>query len=484
MVAIPQMARRLVILLREGSNRGQPPVHTEAAANTPAATTPSCKGKEKVGVSGGWGGGGVNDIPIFDADVHETPLNPASDLAPRASRGKRPAEGTPNHIARLPKQTSRVVQYVVSSDEEGADEPVLAETPSAQTDTHEGPAEGANAAVPSSEEVNELHVPASTPPQTASPSRVASSPVAMGEPNVSSGHPQPSGVAHEAPPVGSNEADKGTVSLSDFLATEICSHLINNDVYIGEGWEHVKGKPCNRKMKFFFNCHSLMMSELVENYKYGNKVSREVKRLQEQASVLAAEKLSAEESYAQHLAHLRESADGHLSAQIAAEDKLFAAEDEVRSLKEQLSASQESLAARLEAERLAEEAREKAEREALDLRNQLSSRELIFDNLKAILEAEAVDRFKRSPAYESLLLREFERGMRQSKKFFAIKDHSNEKALRCFDRSLQQHMANGVGSIKEQIKRWKAHCRYNRTKPHPMHLEIPSKRVFNTYYSG
>ena len=80
------------------------------------------------------------------------------------------------------------------------------------------------------------------------------------------------------------------------------------------------------------------------------------------------------------------------------------------------------------------------------------SRELIFDNLKAMLEAKVVDRFKRSSAYDALLLREFERGMRQSKKFFAMKDHSNEKALRHFDRSLQQHMASGVGSIKEQIK--------------------------------
>ncbi|KAK0571303.1 hypothetical protein LWI29_013857 [Acer saccharum] len=32
-------------------------------------------------------------------------------------------------------------------------------------------------------------------------------------------------------------------------------------------------------MEFFFNCHSLMMSELAENYKYENKVSREVKRI-------------------------------------------------------------------------------------------------------------------------------------------------------------------------------------------------------------
>ena len=41
-----------------------------------------------------------------------------------------------------------------------------------------------------------------------------------------------------------------------------------------------------------------------------------------------------------------------------------------------------------------------------------------------------------------------------------------------------------MGSIKEQIKRWKAHYRYTRTDPHPMHLEVPTKRAFNTYYFG
>ena len=55
------------------------------------------------------------------------------------------------------------------------------------------------------------------------------------------------------------------------------------------------------------------MSELAESYRHGNKVSRESKRLREQASILAAEKLSAEESYAQQLAQLRESVDGYLS---------------------------------------------------------------------------------------------------------------------------------------------------------------------------
>ncbi|KAK0574025.1 hypothetical protein LWI29_017136 [Acer saccharum] len=434
---------------RGGAESGRPPMRVEVVASThvatatttaPAAATPSHKGKEKVGASGG-----VSDIPSFNADVPETPHDPTSDLAPRAGRGKHPTETTPDRAARPPKRASRVVQYVVSSDEE---------------------------ATPPSVEVNEPTIPASTSPRTASPS------VAIGEPNVSSDQPrlsgqpesidrpspskQPgtsasgSGFTHETNPAGPVEADEGNMYLFDFSATEICSHLVNNDIFIGDCWGYVKDKSCNRKMEFFFNCHSLMMSELGENYKHGIRASREVKRLREQASVLAAEKLSAEESHAQQLAQLKESSDGHLSARLAAEEKLSAAEEEIRSLKEHLSASQESFTACLEAERVAEEARERAEHEALDLRNQLSSRELIFDNLKAVLEAEAVDRFKRSPAYDALLLREFEKGMRQSKKFFAMKDHSNEKALKRFDR----------------------------TEPHPMHLEIPSKRVFNTYYSG
>ncbi|KAK0596953.1 hypothetical protein LWI29_020493 [Acer saccharum] len=155
------------------------------------------------------------------------------------------------------------------------------------------------------------------------------------------------------------------------------------------------------------------MSELGENYKYGIRASREVKRLLEQASVLAAEKLSVEESHAQQLAQ-----SFYLRSRV--------------------------LRSTFGGRAVAEEAKEKAEHEAADLRNQLSSRDLIFNNLKAVLEAESVDRFKRSPAYDALLLREFEKGMRQAKKFFAMKDHSHEKALRRFDRSEGQLFGSGA----------------------------------------
>ncbi|KAK0571822.1 hypothetical protein LWI29_022080 [Acer saccharum] len=236
-----------------GVESGQPPMCAEAAATipvaataatTPTATTPSRKGKEKVGVSGG-----VSGIPFFNADVPETPLDPASDLAPRARRSKCPAESTPDHSARPPKRASRVVQFVVSFDEEGAEEPAVAETPPTQPVVREGPAEAENVAAPPSEGVNEQAIPASTSPRPASPS------VAMGEPSVldqprPSGQPesadrpgpskQPgtsafgSGFSYEAPHAGPVEADEGNVSLFDFSATEICSHLVNNDIYIGD----------------------------------------------------------------------------------------------------------------------------------------------------------------------------------------------------------------------------------------------------------
>ena len=153
------------------------------------------------------------------------------------------------------------------------------------------------------------------------------------------------------------------------------------------------------------------MSEMASSYRRANAASSNNKHLQKQISRSAAERLSAEESHAQQIAQLQETADGFLAAQLAAEEKLLAAEEEVRLLKEQLSDSQDALAARMEGERLATEAKERAERESEDLRHQQASQDVILNDLKAVLEIEAVDRFKRSLAYDALLLREFERGM-------------------------------------------------------------------------
>ena len=227
-----------------------------------------------------------------------------------------------------------------------------------------------------------------------------------------------------------------------------------------------------------------MMSEMASAYRRANAASSDSRRLQKVISRSEAEKRSAEESYAQQIAQVQELADGHLAAQLAAEEKLLAAEEQIKQLKGQLADSQDALVAHMEGESLANEAKEKAERVSKDLQHQLATRDLLMKDLKAVWEVEAVDRFKKSPAYDALLFREFERGMRQAKRFFALKDHSNERALKRYDRNLQRHMDDAVCSIKSQLKLWKAHCRYTQVEPLPMHLEVPTKRASSTYYSG
>ena len=69
------------------------------------------------------------EVSIFDASVPEAPEDPFSDLNPRNGRGKHSVESTPECATRPLKRASRVVQYVVSSDEEGNGEPVRSEVP-------------------------------------------------------------------------------------------------------------------------------------------------------------------------------------------------------------------------------------------------------------------------------------------------------------------------------------------------------------------
>ena len=216
---------------------------TTPVVSAPAAKTSGRKGKKKVGVSGSG-----TDVPIFDAGAPEVPPDPMSDLNPRSGRGKRPADGTPNSAVRPPKRASRVVQYVISSDEKGADD--LAPTGSTAVGdvTPKVDAERATTAV--------------SPPRvvTTDPSAPISSPkstsplLASGDPNLPfagqpgladvsgpSGQPRAStsgfSFTDEVPPFGPTEAGEGSdqASLSGFSATDICSHLVTNDVYIGEG---------------------------------------------------------------------------------------------------------------------------------------------------------------------------------------------------------------------------------------------------------
>ncbi|KAK0597456.1 hypothetical protein LWI29_025481 [Acer saccharum] len=262
---------------RGDAELGRPPMHAEVAANTPAATvaatipsaatpaatTPAVKVRKKpspvrpdVAASTPAATAATPAVSTAATFLAATaPSYPSSDLIPRIGRGKRPAEGTPDHTARPLKRASRVVQYVVSSDEEVVEEPVPAEAPSVETAVHGASVERPDLAEsPLPEGVNQFS--ASTIPQTNAtpPPAVADEPDTsfVGQPG-SPGRKEPtnkpgssrqagatasgSGAAYEAPLVDPTEADEGGefVSLSDFTAAEICSHIMNNNVYVGEG---------------------------------------------------------------------------------------------------------------------------------------------------------------------------------------------------------------------------------------------------------
>ncbi|KAK4856246.1 hypothetical protein QYF36_015660 [Acer negundo] len=309
---------------------------------------PSQKGKEKVGTSDT-----NKDIPIFDANAPEDLEDPASGLNTRNNQGKRVAENPPEKWraqawrdyfhgkGNLGGPFSRGHRFYRYKKVTG-DLPIPTFVP--EVPTFDPSITEASALIPTDPNVSDLAPPAPSDPNVSDLAPPAPSdpnfsvPPASADPNVQSVNNPcsnllgpsmsasvPEGVSQG--PAASSVDARGTsdfFSLLDFSALEILSHLVQNDVYVGQGWEHVKNKLCNRKMEFFFNCHSLMMSKMADNYRRGNAVSSENKSF-------------------------------------PTEEKLLSAEEEIKVLRDQLSISQYYLAAHMEAARVAEKAKEKAE---------------------------------------------------------------------------------------------------------------------------
>ena len=80
---------------------------------------------------------------------------------------------------------------------------------------------------------------------------------------------------------------------------------------------------------------------------------------------------------------------------------MSSATDEVKRLQDLLSSTQEAM---LQAEQKAEEARSSYERQMEDLKNQVLTVKSLSKEARLELEIQRVDRFKRSPAYDALLL--------------------------------------------------------------------------------
>ena len=182
-----------------------------------------------------------------------------------------------------------MVQFVVSSDEEGDGEPTRPEGSNiGETNTDVPQPMG-----PQSGEGGEAGSAPSTVAQglapdkfgpSVPPANIRARDTAVGEdtprpssPTMAAGEdaatpadvPGPSSTpatdfrdSREGPSVDptSQGEGSGVVSLFDFSPAELLNHFISNDIYFGEGWGQVKGKSCNSKMEFFFNCHSLVIS--------------------------------------------------------------------------------------------------------------------------------------------------------------------------------------------------------------------------------
>ena len=117
--------------------------------------------------------------------------------------------------------------------------------------------------------------------------------------------------------------------------------------------------------------------------------------------------------------------DRCLASQMEAEQKASLAVDKVKHLKDLLSSTQESM---LQAEQKVEEVKSSYERKIKDLEHQALTVESLSKEARLELEIQVVDRFKRSPAYDALLIREFQRGMVSAGEFFKMKNMATDQA--------------------------------------------------------
>lgn len=173
--------------------------------------------------------------------------------------------------------------------------------------------------------------------------------------------------------------------------------------------------------------------------------------------------------------------DQCLARQLEAEQRASLADEQVGALRDQLSSSQDAL---LRAEQNAEDAKASYERRIEDLGQQALTVKSLSKEARLELEIQGVDRFKRSPAYDALLLREFQRGMVSAGEFFGMKNRATDRARTNWRLSIKKHVDTSLDSLRVQMKQWRAYCRSKGKLPHPMHLEVPTADSFSTFYAA
>ncbi|KAK0603152.1 hypothetical protein LWI29_001916 [Acer saccharum] len=254
--------------------------------------------------------------------------------------------------------------------------------------------------------------------------------------------------------------------------------------YIGEDhWSHFRTGTVSDRLRNFFNSASYMVAEMSGACQAGEAQAERIRRLEAQL------KESEDHCSRAELARQEEAKSNQmllnqcLARQMEAEQRASSAAEEVRTLQDQLSSTREAL---LRAEQNAEDAKSTYERRIEDLECQALTVKELSKGARLEMELQSVDRFKRSPAYDALLLREFQRGMVSAGEFFKQKNMATDRARARanWSLSIKKHVDTSLESLRIQMKEWRAYCRSKGKTPHPMHLEVPTAESFSTFYAS
>ncbi|KAK0579169.1 hypothetical protein LWI29_022147 [Acer saccharum] len=204
--------------------------------------------------------------------------------------------------------------------------------------------------------------------------------------------------------------------------------MASGRAYIREDhWSHFRTGTVSDQLCNFFNRASYA----------GEAQAERIRRLEAQLKESEDHRSRAELSCQEEARSSQVLLDQCLARQVEAEQRASSAAEEVKTLQDQLSSTQEAL---LRSEQNAEDAKSSYECRIDDLERQALTVKSLLKEARLELEIQSVDHFKRSPAYDVLLLREFPRGMVSAREFF------NQK-----NRAVRLIISVGINSISKRV---------------------------------
>ncbi|KAK1575900.1 hypothetical protein Q3G72_009348 [Acer saccharum] len=257
--------------------------------------------------------------------------------------------------------------------------------------------------------------------------------------------------------------------------------MSSGHAYIGEDhWSRFRvGSPSDRLCSFF-NSASYMVAEMSKAYRTSEAQEERIKRLEAQLKESEDRRARVELACQEGARSNQVLLDQCLARQMEAEQKASFAAEEAKTLQDQLSSTQDAL---LQAEQNAEDAKSSYEYRIENLEHQALTVKSLSKEARLELEIQGVDRFKRSPAYDALLLREFQRGMVSAGEFFKMKNRATGRARANCSLSIKKHVDTSLESLRIQMKEWQAYCQSKGKAPYPMHLEVPTADSFSTFHA-